>query len=51
LAKGEKNFTEKLIFRDLENFAKKRFLRKYPWELLDARVSHIFEISTKFRFF
>jgi hypothetical protein len=27
------------------------FLRKNLWELLDARFLHIFEISTKFRFF
>jgi hypothetical protein len=27
------------------------FLRKYLGELLDARVLHIFEIRTKFRFF
>jgi hypothetical protein len=27
------------------------FLRKNLWELLDARVLHIFEISAKFRFF
>jgi hypothetical protein len=26
-------------------------LRKNLWELLDARVLHIFEISAKFRFF
>ncbi len=27
------------------------FLRKNLWELLDARVLHIFEISAKFHFF
>jgi hypothetical protein len=27
------------------------FLRKNLWELLDARVLHIFKISAKFRFF
>jgi hypothetical protein len=27
------------------------FLRKNLWELLDARVPHIFEISAKFLFF
>jgi hypothetical protein len=27
------------------------FLRKNLWELLDAGVLHIFEISSKFRFF
>jgi hypothetical protein len=33
LAKGKNIFTEKLIFRGLENFAKKRFMRKNLWEL------------------
>jgi hypothetical protein len=27
------------------------FLKKNLWELLDARVLHIFELSAKFRFF
>jgi hypothetical protein len=30
---------------DLKNFANKRFSEKKLWELLDARVLHIFEIS------
>jgi hypothetical protein len=51
LAKGEKIFTEKLIFRDLENLAKEYFLRKNILELLYARVLHIFDISAKFPFF
>jgi hypothetical protein len=38
--KTEKNCTEKL-----------NFLRKNLWELLDAIVLHIFEISAKLRFF
>jgi hypothetical protein len=47
--KGKK-FTEKLNFEGL--FLQKIiFLRKNLWELLDARVLHIFEISAKFRFF
>ncbi len=47
-----KKFLQKnWIFRDLENCAKIGFLRKNLWELLDARVLHIFEISAKFRFF
>jgi hypothetical protein len=32
------NLTEKLIFRDIENLAKKHFLGKNLWALLDARV-------------
>jgi hypothetical protein len=36
---------------DFENFAKIVFLRKNLWELVDARVLHIFEIGAKFRFF
>jgi hypothetical protein len=37
---------------DLENFAKNLFSeKKNLWELFDARVLHIFEISAKFRFF
>jgi len=50
LAKGKNILHKNLIFRDLENFAKIVFLRKNLWELLDARVLHIFEISAKFRF-
>ncbi len=47
-----KNFLQKnWIFRVWENLAKNVFMRKNLWELLDARVLHIFEISTKFRFF
>jgi hypothetical protein len=52
LAKGEKNFTEDLIFQELRKFSKKEFFReKNLWELLDARDLHIFEISVKFCFF
>jgi hypothetical protein len=39
------------IFRDMEDFAKNHFSEKNLWELLDARVLHIFEISAKFHFF
>jgi hypothetical protein len=49
--RGKHVFTENLIFKDWENFPKNHFLRKNLWELLDARVLHIFEISAKFRFF
>ncbi len=51
--KGEKILQKNLIFRDLENLAENRFycMRKNLWDLLDARVLHIFEISAKFRFF
>jgi hypothetical protein len=62
LAKGKKIFTEKLNFLGLGKFrtklffwekifAKNCFSEKNLWELLDARVLHIFEISAKFRFF
>ncbi len=49
--KGQNFFQKNWIFRDLENFAKYHFSEKNLGELLDARVLHIFEISTKFRFF
>ncbi len=49
LAKGKKNFTEKLIFQAL--LQKSVFLRINLWELLDARDLHILEISVKFCFF
>jgi hypothetical protein len=44
-------FLQKMIFWGLEEFWKNVFLKKNLWELLDVRFLHIFEISTKFRFF
>jgi hypothetical protein len=45
-----KNFYRKTEF--LGTFLQKIvFLRKNLWELFDARVLHIFEISAKLRFF
>jgi hypothetical protein len=50
--KRENFFPEKHDFRDLGKIWQKIvFLRKNLWELLEARVLHIFEISAKFRFF
>ncbi len=51
LEKGKIFLQKTWIFRDLENFAKNCFSEKNLWELLDARVLHIFEISEKFCFF
>jgi hypothetical protein len=52
LAKGKKNLQKKLEFLGTWKILQKIvFLRKNLWELLDARVAHIFEISAKFRFF
>jgi hypothetical protein len=48
--KGKK-ITEKLNLGNWKILQKIVFLRKNLWELIDARVLHIFEISTKFRFF
>jgi hypothetical protein len=47
-----KNFYRKTEFLGTCKILQKIvFLRKNLGELLDARVLHIFEISTKFRFF
>jgi hypothetical protein len=46
LAKGTKIFNRKTEFLQIIVF-----LRKNLWELLDARVLHIFEIIAKVRFF
>jgi hypothetical protein len=52
LAKGKKVVTEKLnVLGTWKILQKIVFLRKNLWELLDARVLHIFEISANFRFF
>jgi hypothetical protein len=50
--KREQNFYIKTEFlRTWKILQKIVFLRQNLWELLDARVLHIFEISAKFRFF
>jgi hypothetical protein len=49
--KGEKNYRKTEFFGTQIILQKIVFLRKNLWELLDARVLHIFEISAKFRFF
>ncbi len=49
--KGKNCLEKNWIFRDLENLTKIIFLRKNHWKLFGTRVLHIFEISTKFRFF
>jgi hypothetical protein len=50
--KREKNCYRKTEFLGTWKILQKiLFLRKNLWELLDARVLHIFEISAKFRFF
>jgi hypothetical protein len=50
--KREKKFYRKTEFLGTWKILQKIvFLRKNLWELLDARVLHIFEISAKFRFF
>ncbi len=47
-----KNFLQKNWFFGTWNILQKIvFLRKNLWQLLGARVLHIFEISAKFRFF
>jgi hypothetical protein len=47
-----KNFVQKTEFLGTWKILQKIvFLRKNLWELLDARVLHIFKISAKFRFF
>ena len=52
LAKREKKFYRKTEFLGTWKILQKIvFLRKNLWELLDARVLHIFEISAIFRFF
>jgi hypothetical protein len=42
---------ENMFYRKTEFIEKIVFLRKNLWELLGARVLHIFEISAKFHFF
>ncbi len=50
--KREKEFYRKTEFLGTWKILQKIiFMRKNRWELLDARVLHIFEISTKFHFF
>jgi hypothetical protein len=50
--KRENKFSRKTVFLRTWNILQKIvFLRKNLWELLDARVLHIFEISAKFPFF
>jgi hypothetical protein len=49
--KRGKNCYRKTDFLGLGKFRKKRFSEKKSLEILVARVLHIFEISTKFRFF
>jgi hypothetical protein len=52
LGKRDKNFYRKTEFLGTWKILQKIvFLIKNIWELLDARVLHIFEISAKFRFF
>ncbi len=49
--KGKKFCRKTLFLGTWKILQKIVFLRKNLWELLDARVLHIFEISAKLRFF
>jgi hypothetical protein len=49
--KGKKIYRKTEFLGTWKILQKIVFLRKNLWELLDARVLHIFEISAKFRFF
>ena len=49
--KGKNFYLKTEFLRTWKILQKMVFLRKNLWELLDARVLHIFEISAKFRFF
>jgi hypothetical protein len=49
--KGKNLYRKTEFLRNWTILQKIVFLRKFFWELLDARVLHIFEISAKFRFF